>query len=100
MGMAAVPSTADFVARFPEFDLPVQYQPLVEAKLAEAARSTNADVFPTLAQAEDAVMLKAAVLLSESPYAREMRLSDVSGARYEYALFRKQRAAVMGRRVF
>ncbi len=99
--MTPTPSSAAFVARYPEFgEIPTEYADLVDLALEEAARSTNAEVFPTAQQAIDACFLKAAKLLCDSPYARKMRLTDVSGARYQLELQNKQRAACMGRRVF
>ncbi len=99
--MTPAPSVAVLVARYPEFgEVPAEYTDLVQLALDEAARDTNADVYPTSQQAIDACLLKAAKFLCDSPYARKMRLSDLSGARYEIALYKKQRAATMGRRVF
>lgn len=99
--MTPAPSIAEFVARFPEFDeIPPEYAGLVQLALDEAARNTNGDVFQTPQLAADAAMFKAAVLLCNSPYARKMRLADLSGARYEVELYKKQRAATMGIRVF
>lgn len=100
--MATVPARADFIARFAEFgEIPSEYTGLVDTVLAEAARATNADVYPDAAQAQDAVFLKAAVLLSQSPFARKMRLlGEEQTARYEFELYKKQRAATMGLRCF
>lgn len=98
---AVAPDISQFVARYPEFgDVPTEYTSVVQAALDEAARSTTGVFYTTPEAASDAVMLKAAVLLSNSPYARRMRLTEASGVRYEIELARKQRSASLGRRVF
>jgi hypothetical protein len=99
--MAAAPTVVAFTDRYPEFgEIPAEYTALVQAALDEAAESTNADVYPTDAACTTAVMLQAAVLLSQSPFARKMRLGEGAGLQYEYRLRMRQRAATMGRRVF
>lgn len=96
---ASVPTAADFVDSYPEFD--GSDVDLVNAKLAEAARRTNDTLYATSALITDAVMLRAAILLLLSPQGRKLRLAspDQIGA-WEYQLFQMQRTATAGIRVF
>jgi hypothetical protein len=96
---ATVPSAASFLVNFPEFSkAPLA---LVNAKLAEAARRTHPLIYVDDTTAQDAVFLRAAVLLSLSPYARQMKLVDDTAAMvWSAQLYEMQRSATMGLRVF
>jgi hypothetical protein len=95
--MATVPSRADFLIRFPEYN--GADTDLIDARLAEAARRTNADIFQTAALAEDAVFLRAACLMLASPHGVKLRaLAPDQVFAWEYTLRGLQRAATMGLR--
>lgn len=97
--MADVPSAATLYASYPEFS--GADADLVNAKLAEAARRTNATVYGTAALAQDAVLLRAAELLILSPYGREMRSENPDQwLAWQVVLRKLQREATMGLRVF
>jgi len=91
---------AGFRARFPEFDN--ASDTYVQTALDDAALSTYADMYGSSALADQAVMLKAAIHLVESPRAREMRVNIPGEQVYTYMsrLQRLQRSAAMGVRVF
>jgi len=92
------PSVSTFLLSYPEFAKAPSG--LVALKLAEAARRTNSAVYG-LEQAQDALMLRAAVLLSTSPNARALKLvSDEQAMMWEVQLYEMQRTAAMGLRVF
>lgn len=97
--MAAVPSNATFLASYPEYNgAPAA---LVTAKLTEAARRTNADVYQTGDLAADAVMLRAAVLLTRTSFGYKLRQANPDQVIvWEYELSKLQRSATMGLRVF
>ncbi len=96
---APVPNRSQFLARYPEFSK-AEPASLVDAKLAEAARRTNGNIY-TPDQATDAVCLKAAVLLTKSPQARALKLvSDEQAFVWSQELYELQRAATMGMRIF
>jgi hypothetical protein len=95
---APVPSVPTFLESYPEFSKATMA--LLQRKLAEAARRTNAAVF-TSDEAVDAVCLKAAVLLTLSPEARKLKLvSDDQAFIWGNQLYELQRSATMGMRVF
>ncbi len=97
--MASVPSVADFVENYPEFEGATEA--LVTAKLTDAAARTNAAVFQSDALATQAVMLRAAILLLRSPYGMQMRQSNPDQVFvWEYELRNLQRSATCGLRVF
>lgn len=100
--MATVPSRAAFLAAYPDYNaLGVAGGVFIDAKLAEAARSTDATVFQSAELTQDAVLLRAAVLLLASPKGLEMRkrMPDQAAA-WEWRLRAMQRTATMGRRAF
>lgn len=97
--MATAPTRAAFLAEYPEFNTATAA--LIDAKLAAAARRTNADVYQTEDLATDAVMLRAAVLLMRSPFGKRMRQDNPDQVfTWEYELRMMQKAATMGLRVF
>ena len=87
------------MVRYPEFaGAP---EALLTARLAEAARRTNADVFQSEDLATDAVMLAGAILLLRSPAGRKMRTeSPEQFLTWEYELRKLQRSATIGLRVW
>ncbi len=95
---APIPPTSAFTESYPEFlKAPLS---LVEAKLGEAARRT-ADIYHDAATLQDAVMLRAAYLLSVSPFAMRMKLVDQEMSnQWKRQLYEMQRSAVSGWRVF
>lgn len=103
----AVPSSAGFIAAYPEFtNAPAA---LVDAKVAEAAEFTAEDTYGSAASETAAVYAQAAYLLSLLPDARAMRAADPKqGNRtgvqqanpYAERLYSMQRSATMGLRVF
>jgi hypothetical protein len=95
----SAPTSAYFLESYPEFSkAPAD---LVTRKLAEASRRTSANVFAPGSEQDDAVCLRAAVLLTLSPYSRKMKLvSDEQAFLWANQLFELQRAATMGIRVF
>lgn len=97
--MATAPSNATFLAEYPEFNGIASAT--ITAKLAAAARRTNADVFQSTDLTTDAVMLRAAVLLLKSPAGRKMRLNNPEQLIvWEVELRDLQKSAVLGLRVF
>lgn len=102
---ADVPTAAEFLAHYPEFNgagaqsaTPTAY---IDAKLAEAAETTNGEVYQTAQQAKYAVMLRAAVLLLHSPHGVKLRAANPDQAMaWEWRLRGMQRAATQGLRVF
>lgn len=97
--MATAPSSATFLEHYPEFNAtPVA---LINVKLAEAARRTNADIFQSADLAQDAVMLRCAVLLLASPHGHKLRSEKPDQVfAWEFSLRQLQTAATMGLRVF
>jgi hypothetical protein len=101
---APTPDLSYFLSRYPEFGAAAtDFPALVSTALAEAAAETSDWTFPTAVAQRDYAMLKAAVLLYHSPYAREMRL-DGAGAEkiqgLERLLQARGRSSTMGLRVF
>lgn len=101
---APTPLLSDFLARYPEFSAAAtDFPEMVTSALAEASSETSDWAFPSDSAQRDYSMMKAAVLLYHSPYAREMRL-DGSGQEkiqgLERLLRAKGRSATMGLRVF
>ncbi len=98
--MAVVaPSAAAFVAAYPHFAKAPGA--LVDSCLAQAARRTSAWLFKDSAETNDAVFLKAAVLLTKHPGARKLELvSDEQAFVWGQELYELQRSAGMGVRVF
>ncbi len=93
-----VPDVSGFIARFPQFGKASMQ--LVQDVLAEAAERTNEDVFDEATRLE-AVYLQAAVKLATIPAARTLQLVNEDHAKvWRRVLFRLQRAAVAGLRVF
>jgi hypothetical protein len=79
-----VPLASTFLARYPEFNgAPLA---LIEACLTDAAYTTHPNVYPTEQVNQQAVMLKAAILLCESPDARKIRLAEDMPSRYQRRL--------------
>lgn len=96
----AVPTSATFLLHFPEYSR-IPTAGLVETKLAEAARRTNGDVYPSAEATELAVLYRAALLLALSPDARKMRLvTDEQAYVWKGQLKELQVASTMGLRVF
>jgi hypothetical protein len=97
--VATAPTNAAFLERYPEYNgAPAA---LVTARLAEAARRTNEEVFQTDELVTDAVMLRAAVLLLASPHGFKIRAAAPDQAfAWEYTLRQLQRSATQGLRVF
>lgn len=93
------PSAAAFVAAYPHFaKAPLE---LTNSCLAQAARRTSATLFKDEAETNDAVMLKAAVLMTKHPGARKLELvSDEQAFVWGQELYELQRSAGMGLRVF
>lgn len=97
--MADAPLRSTFLAAYPEFEGAATS--LIDLKLAEAARRTNADIFQTAELAQDAVMLRAAVLLLTSPFGFKLRSANPDQAfAWEWQLRQLQRSATMGLRVW
>lgn len=97
--MAATISNAAFLADFPEFNGATAA--LVTAKIAQAARMTNEDMYQSTDLVNDAIKLKAAHLLILSPYGAKMRSASPDQATVWAGELRKlQRAATLGARVF
>jgi hypothetical protein len=97
--MADIPTNESFLLEYPEFE--AAPEDLVTKKLEAAARRTNADVYQTAELANDAVMMRAAILLMRSSHARKMRLASPDQIFvWEGELFAMQRSATMGLRVF
>jgi hypothetical protein len=102
--MAPVPTVAQLLRGYPEFSgAEPDFTALLEEKLLEAAAETSDWVFPSSRAQLSYTLMKAAVLLYNSPYAREMRLDVANGPKtkdMERLLFRKAQAATLGIRVF
>jgi hypothetical protein len=97
--MAVAPSRAEFLGSYPEFN-GVEPATMIDVKLAEAARRTNARLFQTDQLAADAVMLRAAVLLLSSPHGFKLRSANPDQAfAWEWQLRALQRSATLGLRV-
>lgn len=97
--MATAPTVEAFLTSYPEFTGATEE--LVETKLAEAATRTNAGIFQSTALADQAVMLRAAILLLRSPQGLKMRQSNPDQVFvWEYELRALQRSATCGIRVF
>jgi len=96
--MVTVPSAAQFLVVYPEFSkCPLA---LVDAKLAQAARWTNELTYDAGTEG-DAVMMKAAALLAVTPDARKLQLvADDQLLVWQRQLYRLQKSAVCGVRVF
>jgi hypothetical protein len=93
------PANATFLVDYPEFSKAPES--LVTSKLAQAGRRTNAEVFADAETANDALCLRAAILLYKSPYSRKAKLvSDEQGFVWAQELYELQRSATMGLRVF
>jgi hypothetical protein len=93
------PSNTAFVEAYPHFSKAPAA--LVTSCLAQAARRTSAWLFKDEAETTDAVMLKAAVLLTKHPGARKLELVDDSQAFvWGQELLELQRSAGTGLRVF
>lgn len=101
---APVPSVAALISRYPEFEsATVDSLPLVQAALVEAAAETSDWAFPSAQNQLSYTLMKAAILLYNSPYAREMRLDVNGGAKVENMerlLYQKAVSAVCGLRSF
>ena len=94
-----VPSNASFLAGYPEFAGATAG--LVTAKLTDAAARTNSAFYQTPALTEQAVMLRAAILLLRSPKSLQMRLANPDQTLvWEYELRSLQRSGAVGIRVF
>lgn len=103
----AVPSSAGFRIAYPEFS--TAPDALVNEKLTEAAEFTAESVYGSATSEAAAVYAQAAYLLSLLPGSRAMRAADPkqgnrSGVQqanpYAERLYRMQRSAVCGIRVF
>lgn len=89
-----------FLASYPEFAQAETESPgLIQTKLNEATSETNATVMGV--RTERAILVKAAILLLRSPWARSLRLEnqDMLTA-WERELREMQCAATVGLRVF
>ncbi len=96
--MVTPPSAATFKASFPQFDKAPDA--LITRWLAYAAQRTTANFFATGVE-EQAVMLRAAIIVSKLPEARKMQLmSDDQAIVWQMELYGLQRSAGMGIRVF
>lgn len=97
---APTPTYETFVERFPQFENAPRA--FVEAWLAAGARRTNQKVFQSGDLVQDAVMLKAAILLLRAPAAQKMRINvqPEQGLAWEYELAQLQGSATLGFRVF
>lgn len=93
------PANAVFIADYPEFlKAP---DALVTSKLAQACRRTNEEVYADSETAQDALLLRAAILMYKSPYSRKAKLvSDEQAYVWASELYELQRGATMGLRVF
>lgn len=94
-----VPARSDFLISYPQFiNAPAA---LVDRKLAESARRTRADFFADDGTQNDAVYLRAAILLAKTPDARKLELiGDDQAMVWQMELYDLQRSAGMGVRVF
>lgn len=99
-----VPSIPDLLARYPEFTgAVVEDSALLTQALVEAAAETSDWAFPNATTQRSATLMKAAIWLYQSPYARQMRLDDTSAPKskdLERLLYQKQCSATMGWRTF
>lgn len=94
--MATVPTAAAFKVEFPEFAS--ADDTLVDAKLADAAARTGADVWGS--KWEMGVKYKAARLLALSPFGRKMRLVNNDGSTvYDADIKAMVRSVTSGHRV-
>lgn len=99
--MANVPSRADFLAS--PYGSPFNGAPaaLIDASLASAARRTSSSVLQTDALVEDAVFLRAALLLLKHPQGQAMRTANPDQCLiWEKELRQIQRSGTLGIRVF
>lgn len=89
-------TVAQFLVRFPEFDVPGEPvpEPLIEAKLAEAALLVSSAVFGDRYQ--DALGYQTAHLLSQSPFGQQARLDSDGRTTYQSALKTLVRIAASG----
>lgn len=94
-----VPSTADFKICYPQFvNAP---DTLVSRKLIDAASRTTVSFYKDADTEAQAVMLRAAILLSKMPEARKMQLmGDDQAIVWQMELYDLQRSAGLGLRVF
>lgn len=93
------PSSADFKLCYPQFDKAPDA--LVARKLLDAASRTTAGFYKDSDTESQAVMLRAAILLSKMPEARKMQLvGDDQAIVWAMELYDLQRSAGLGLRVF
>lgn len=97
-----LPTRADFLVAYPQFNAIASARAtLLDLKIAEAARSTSERVYQNAAVWQDAVFLRAAVLLCATPAGAEMRNSNPEAVAYwEFRLSQMKGTATMGVRVF
>lgn len=102
--MAPVPTVSQLVARYPELEAgAVDHPELIQSALEEAAAYTSDSIFPTTTAQLYYTLTKAAILLYQSPYARELRLDVANGPKtkdLERWHFKQAQAATLGIRVF
>jgi hypothetical protein len=97
--MVTVPSTADFKLCYPQFDRAPNV--LVGRKLTDAASRTTVSFYKDADVEAQAVMLRAAILLSKMPEARKMQLvGDDQAIVWQMELYDLARSAGLGLRVF
>lgn len=101
---APVPTVAQLLARYPEFDgAAVDHPDLLTTALEESAAETSDWAFPSEQAQLNFTLLQAALALYQSPKSRMLGLDDTAkpkadGLRKE--LYRKAQVATMGLRVF
>lgn len=98
----SLPTRTNFVLAYPQFNAIASARAgLIDIKIAEAARATSERVYQNAAVWQDAVFLRAAVLLCATPEGAEMRNSNPEAVAYwEYRLSQMKATATMGIRVF
>lgn len=95
-----VPATLDFVASIYGSSFGGMPPALVASALTSAAARTG-NLYPTAELAQEAVFMRAAILLLKHPKARELRLANPDQIFvWESELLQHQNASVMGLRVF
>jgi hypothetical protein len=95
-----VPATADFVASIYGSSFGGMPAPLVASALTSAAKRTG-NLYPSDDLAQEAVFMRAAILLLKHPQARALRLANPDQIFvWESELLQHQNSSVMGLRVF
>ena len=93
-------TVTDFLTAYPEFSAAVTESPgLIEQHLVDATANTNAVTMDD--KAEEAIKLRCAITLMESPWARALRLEDPkANARREQRLRNMQETQTALLRIF